>query len=344
MDPITVEQVEEKIAAGGELTAAEQEFLMGVPSDEMEEAHAQETPVGEASPAPEGEDAPPVSGTAKPEDAQPPEANKTGDKGAAQSGEAAAEPKPEVKPPAESTTEVLARIEAELAKPDGAAENLKTPQERGLYHALKGERLKRQELQREVDTLKFERKKAEQEAKKDAKDPDDFLTVKEVEEREARLREDFARAQQANQSTLWCLQAQAEYPDVYDVLAAGEQQRIIEKNPHYQAVIQDALSTGKNVAKVVYELLISDKSFVHPKPVPAKTEQPAAEPKKADAEALKNAEKLQKNAEKPKTSGNVGGGVEVPDQITQEWAQNLTEDQYRALSEKQRAKVLEMFG
>lgn len=243
-----------------------------------------------------------------------------------------------------------------VKEPEKSEENEDRPRserEKALYWEMRGERKARQELQKELDALKFKtlKQEAKAEASEDEEDEiedDQFLNKKQVEKRvniALQAQEDRHRKQMTR---IWAREGAQAHPDFDEVLAIGED--LIRTNEGYQAQIAQAYMNGDNPALLVYDLIKQDAKFatlakeagLGETPTPEKKEPVKPAPEK---KATENAKKMQENSKKPRTTGNEGGGEGgSADELTLEYVQGLSDAQFAALPAAKRAKILAKFG
>lgn len=266
-------------------------------------------------------------------------------------------------------------IEKEAEKPiDEANIENYSQTERALFFELRKERRKRQEAQRESDTLKFQRQKAErerqlqrerEEAEAKAKaevDPfegredDDLLTVADVKKLFTKGKKETPKGKEEPsveevraerlQRENWLLKAQQKAPDLLTVLTYADTLLIDDDNA--RAEVEDVVAKGGNPILATYKLLKS-----HPKwaEIEAKLKTTSAKnddkgDKKDEAnlsedEKKERAERIEKNNKKVVTTGTGGGGSATPGEYTLQEVLNMSEEEFGNLPKSQRDRILE---
>jgi len=198
--------VEQKIAAGEELTKEEQEFVMGYPNVEEGDAVEDETAEGEETyeeieEETKGEKKEEEEKTEEEKAKEAADAKKKAEDQAAEEAKAAEAKKAEDAKKAEKAggKSLKDKVEEEMAKPDSQVDlEGFSEKEVGLFWEMRAERKKRQAAQEELDGMKFQRikeqkaqeeaakvKKAEEEGKGELDkllegDDDDFISKKDL--------------------------------------------------------------------------------------------------------------------------------------------------------------------
>jgi len=257
------------------------------------------------------------------------------------------------------------KIERELDKPDGQ-EDLSgyNEREKGLFYEMKKSRKRAQKAEEDRDALMFERIK-EAKLKQDDKpdkpaeeededlfgkeaDPEDFPTVGKLREITKKMneREDQARRARDRQLTVRVSEMNArqlvelrrengkDAPDYDEVMELAN--IIVQGNAEYEKKIYDAYVRGKNAAILTYDIIRSDPRFTS-------LFKPSAEAPKTDKaeEGKKTLDKINANANKPKTSGSGGtGGGEGGEEYTVDQLLRMTTAQFRKVPKSVRDKLL----
>lgn len=330
--------VEEKVAAGKELTAEETQHVL---EGDGEAAEGYKPAIIESEETTVGVDD-------KPEDTSAADKNKAeqekADKEALEKAERESK---------ESEADPFVKIETELAKAEGKEDLSKfTEREKAYFHQMRRDRKSRQKAEEERDAAKFELIKAKKEApepkeekpavetpieKLKKKDPTDFLTVAEVIEllgsqqaapaaKETKEEKPAGIDPQTIQYLTLCdNEARSLHSEDYDAVIELTDE-ILNNNPEYLKEINKAVREGKNPAVRSYELIKADPEFAKLFPMAkvkaeakkkaktpdatkeTKEEKPAAktpEQLKKEEAARKAQEKLEANEKKPKTTAHV---------------------------------------
>lgn len=339
-EQIDLKAVEQKVQKGEKLTPAEIKEVMSMPpegygglpsedpDDNLPESHfktPEETPKKAAEPAKAAE---PV---------------KTTDQAGKEPVKAAEAPK-KADPEPVQEADPMARLQAELAKPDGQ-ENLKgwTPAETAYFWEMKRERKRAQAAQAEADVLKREKLQrdiADKKAKEDAaakeiddvlkdKDPEDTVKVKDVQKilegQKKQNPKDTGEPAGRVQIDQTLLEATLKAHDQIARQECGEDydatlecsDEIIANNPVYLEQINRALRKGENTAKLAYTLIKSDPEYAKVLPIAKArlavsgggTKESAGKDKapgskEVNAEALAAQQALETNGQKVKTSAH----------------------------------------
>jgi hypothetical protein len=358
MAEITEQSVQEKLNKGETLTKEETSFVMGTPPDPKEAGNDEDGAFDgmeevENKPASGTKDEPAKSEKEE-KPAEPAKAEKKADEAPADPSKAA----PEVK---KDEGNLIVRIETELAKAEGQ-EDLSglSDREKGLFWSLRKERSKRQKAEEDRDVLLFqdikkrkegEAKAKEEEAKKPKRDPEDFITVKDLEEQEAAERAEQGARERSTLLKVASMNAHdvlevrrsngQDLPDYDTVMAIAE--KIVEENDEYKRQIYEAYKKGKNPALFVYDLVRKDPQFLKLYKPAEKPADPTAAPKdEKSAEAKKTLDKINENEKKPKTSGAQGGGAgggETHEYTIQELA-DMSPAQFRKVPKQIRERFL----
>lgn len=337
----SLEKIENKIDKGEPLTPAEDKILNAVESGEPSEPVEDSEDVAEESPSEKDEETIPSK-------------------------------KEEIEEPAPKKVEAdrKAVIEKDAEKPLDEVDIEKyTPRERALFFELKEERQKRQESQKESDTLKFQKAKdearAQIEAEKAAKeadkeqDPfegledDDLLTAgqlkkllaskKEPARKETPQVDQAAETIRKMQMENWVLKAQAKIPDVMDVIAYTDE--FLVGDPVATAEVTEVVKKGGNPLIASYNYL---KASPHWAKIEARLRAKNGDSdldQKKEEEARTNkerAERIETNKKKPVTTGS-GGGVISSGEYTIQELLDMPDEDFVKLPKAQREKVLESF-
>lgn len=355
-----IQALEEKIDKGETLTPEEEKLLEGAPTPEPEEIDPEKVIIKDEKDEKEKK----TSKTSVTPDEKDAEAAKAKEKEAAETAAKEAERKKE--------------IEADAEKPIDQVDIEKyTPRERGLFFEARKERKKRQDVELERDTLKFQRAKddakalvereraeAEARAKEEAEnDPfkgmedDDLLTAGQLKKLLAtrkqtetgkespELQKERLRAVNL-QSEVWIMRAQSKIPDAVEICNVGGPLLDLENDKVARAEVEDAVAKGGNpvIATVNY-------IKAHPKwpeieaKLKAKTVLTEDEKKKAEADKTnkERAERIEANKKKPVTTGS-GGGAPASGEYSIQEILDMPDAEYQKLPKAQREKILETLG
>lgn len=271
----------------------------------------------------------------------------------------------------------LLKLERELQKPVGQ-EKLDdfTPRERAYFYTMRKERKLRQDAESERDAIKRQqvlKKKDEPDEdpveKLKKRDPSEFMTVGEA----VKLVEGRAKAADKDAGPdpvmrrlliMSDKEARAAHPEDYDIVMELAED-LISKNQDHLLSIAEAIHAGDNPAEVTYALIKSDPEFSKLYPVaetrvaarklgkdsskppakeePIKKEEPAKE--EVSEEARRAQEAIEKNTNKPKTTGHVGSVEDKPaGEHTLEDIAKMPDREYRQLPKKERERFLREFG
>lgn len=351
--------IEEKADKGEDLTKDEEAKLLGAPESEDEEEIDPEKKIIKADDEEAAEEVDPEN---------PSESAKTAEAKKQQEADDAAK-----------QAERKKLIEAEAEKPiDQAKIEDYSPSERALFFELKKERRKRQDAQAEADTLKFqrakeeerkriEREKAELEEEEDpfdGKDEDDILTVADVKKLIARnkakaskpaekledIPDEVQKRANLMQERLWLYEAKDEHPDVGEITAYADD--LLRGDKEAEAEVADVVRRGGNAVLAIYNLIKTHPNFpeIEAK-IKAKAGKPAeAAPAKkeekpsAEETAKTNkerAERIEKNKEKPKTTGAGGGSAAVTGEYTIQELLDMPEKEFARLPKDKRDRILQ---
>lgn len=349
--------IQEKIDKGDELTKDEEAKILGAPESEEEEAVDPAEKIIKADKEEAGEKV----------DAEETPSEK---------GAKTAEAKKEADDAAKAERKKL--IEQEAEKPiDQAKIEDYSPSERALFFELKKERRKRQEAQVEADTLKFQKAKDEEKARLkreqeaaeaeedpfDGKDEDDILTVAEVrkalklEKKQAKapaekepITEDFQKRANLMQERIWLYEAKEKHADVGEVVAYADE--LLRDDKEAAAEVRDVILRGGNAVLAIYNLIKTHPKFPE---VEAKIKAKAGKaaeattPKKedkpsAEEEAKTNkdrADRIEKNKEKPKTTGSGGGAAVQTGEYSVQELLEMPDRDFAKLSKEKRERILQ---
>jgi hypothetical protein len=270
-------------------------------------------------------------------------------------------------------------IEAEAAKPLDEADITNFSQrERAIFFELKEERIKRQNAQREADTLKFQKAKeetrrqieAEKEAEaerlkaEEAADPfkgledGDLPTVGQIREllakqKKTRTTEPNVEEQRKEnqrvsdlQSKVWILEAQSKMADAVEICNVGGEHLDLLHDAIAAAAVKEVVDKGGNPVIATVNYLKS-----HPKwpEIEAKLKAKAGGSVKSEEEKAKQeearinqerADRIEKNKKKPVTTGS-GGGSSAAGEYTVQEILDMSDEDYSKLPKSQRDKILE---
>ncbi len=348
-EQVDLKVVEQKIKNNEKLSAAEIKEVMssppegynGVPSDDPDDD------------LPESHFVRDDASTKKPAEPKKSEASLTPAKKAEEPAKAPAAPAKAIVEPAKEPAvkdDHMARLQAELAKPDGQ-ENLKgwTTAETAYFWEMKRERKRAQEAQAEADVLKREklqRQQADKKAKDEAaakevtdvlkdKDPEDTVKVKDIQkilEGQKKTAKDTDAAPARPHIPKALIEsklrsddkiAREEIGEDYDVTVECADE-IISNNPAYLEQMQNALLKGENTARLAYTLIKSDPEYAKVLPIAQarltaaglgkKTSEGKKTPgeKEPDTEALAAQQALEDNGKKSKTSAHTTSEEATP--------------------------------
>ena len=349
--------IEEKMDKGEELTAEEEKAVLGV--EDPEEPEEESADPDEVEDQKTGKEA--QADDKKEAETEEPLPTKDADDAEAKEKEAKA---------AEARRK---EIEADADKSaDEVDLSEYSPNERALYFDLKKERRKRQDAQREADTLRFESLKREQrekeererrereEAAKPAADPFDglddgeFLTVAEMrkilqksgpskESKTEKPAMDNTVREQNERLLLqnWTLQAKLKYPDAEEIINLADE--VLAGDKIAEAEVADVIRKGGNAAIATYNLIKA-----HPKYAEIESKNKAGKDaqKSKEEEARINkerAERIEANKKKAVTTGS-GGGAASTGEYTLADIDAMSEQEFAALPKAKRDKILEMIG
>lgn len=269
-------------------------------------------------------------------------------------------------------------IEEEAEKPlDEADIKDYSPTERALFFELRKERRKRQDSQRDADTLRFQRAKeeaaeklereqeaarakAEAEAEIDpfeGMEDDDLLTAGQIKKILAGKGKKQESTPAANlegerlsklQSRVWVLEAQSKAPDALLICEIGEQVVDLLGDKIAEAEVSDVVAKGGNPVIATVNYLRA-----HPKwpEIEAKIAErskaasgtPEAKAKEAEARTNKErAERIEANKRKPTTTGS-GGGAPASGEYTIQELLEMPDEKFAQLPKSQRDRILETF-
>jgi len=335
-----LEKIEEKIEKGEELTADEKAEVMSAPNVE-----------GEATQAAEAK----LENDEKPAKLDSKIAEDEGEKGAP----AKKDPDQEV-----DTEKLLGDLELPEDEVDLTGYS---PREKGLFKALREERSKGQEAQRQADQLAFEKAQTEYKRKQaeaaaqDAEskaileglDDDDFLTAGQAKKilnlvkkntgetisKEPGIPDEPLSKVELENYALKAFMADTE-PESF-ALASQNMESLLMNDTEAQATIAKAKREGKNPVELAVKLVRQHPKWaqIKAKAFPAK---PAAPKKDDNQERLK---RLQDNENKPKQLGAGGGGSEASgDEYTLEEYANMDPEEIARLPRSKRKAILEKFG
>lgn len=372
------EKIEEKIAKGEELTPEEEKAVMQgedapaaeageekevdpskvTPETASKEDAADEEDDDEDEEESEDED----DGEDSSEDDDEEEADETpSDKGA----DTAKAKEEEAEEEAATEAERKAEIEAESEKPLDQADISKySPLERTLFFELRKERRKRQESQREADTLKFARRKealkkqqeereaaeAEEEDVFEGKEDDDLLTVGEIKKalqktkakpKAGEVDPEQVERVKANrlQERVWIFEAKEKgLSDVVEVVKHA--QDILGDDQDAEAEVREVVASGGNAVVAIYNLIKAHPRFHEVEKKLSKTS--TVKKKEDDAAANKErAKRIETNKKKPVTTGGAGGGMAPKGEYSIQELLDMPEEKFSALPKEQRDKVLQ---
>ncbi len=369
-----LKEIEKKIENNEELTKEEQKKVLGAPesSDEEEEIDPSKTVIKADDEAAEDED--------DEEEDEDGDGKKKVDaeENPSEKGAKPATAKKEADDAAKQA-ERRKLIEAEAEKPiDQADIEQYSPSERALFFELKKERRKRQEAQAEADTLKFQKKKddekkrleREREAAEAEEDPfegkedDDILTVAEIKKAlklgkkqpKAEPKEETATdelQQRANlmQERVWLYEARDKHGDVNEIVPYADE--LLRGDKEAEAEVRDVVLRGGNPVVAIYNLIKTHPKFpeIEAK-IKAKAGKPAEAPTEkgkkpsAEEEAKTNkerAERIEKNKEKPKTTGSGGGAAPQTGEYTIQELLDMPDKEFARLPKEQRDRILQKF-
>ena len=261
----------------------------------------------------------------------------------------------------------LNSLETELAKPLGT-EDLKgfNKKEQAYFWQMRRDRQARQKAEMERDELRFA--EAKRKAIEDAKektvetdtthDPDDFVTYGDLN----KLKEPRKDAKtEPNADVAWRQRylnmcegvAKDKFEDYTEVIECTDS--IIATSPVYQKQVIESMSRGENPAIFMYHLIKSDTEFdkainiararLEAKGVKTKPK----EEEKTDAAKIEKAkeveEKIEKNANKPKTSGHHSGSEAETDKFPSlDSISEMSDDEFAAMPKKKRDAILKKYG
>ena len=266
--------------------------------------------------------------------------------------------------------DVFVKLETELAKPEGQ-EDLKefNDREKAYFFQMRRDRKTRQSAEAERDTALFnnsklkkqieEQKPPEEEDPLKGKDPEDFMTVKDVKE---------LLAKQAAAPAVEEPAEEKEDPVIKSYLELQDNAARLAHPEDYDAVMELTKeiinSNRENVAEVGYNLIKGDAAFAELFPAAQvrweaiekakKPEKKAEEqtPKEKEAEetkkeaAKKAQEKLLKNKEKVKTTGSINAGLvnETGEVLTAQQIVDMSDLEFSRLPKPTRDRYLKLYG
>jgi len=341
-----LEKIENKIDQGLELSPEEQKLVESSPEDAPDEMD-------------------PDTVVLKKEE----KTSKAADTPAEKDAEAAKAKEKEAADTTAAEVERKKSIEAAAEKPlDEVDITGYSPTERALFFELRKERRKRQDSQRETDTLKFqrakeeareqlEREKAEAEAKATEEaehdpfnglDDDDLLTAAQLKKilagkKEAPAAPAADQRLQTLQMENWVLRAKEKAPDLNLVLPYAD--KLLINDEDAKAEVADVHRRGGNVVLATYNLVKAHPDWPA---IEAKLKAEGGKTdvqKKIEEEARTNqerAERIETNKKKPVTTGAGGGAAASGDYTIQELL-DMPEAQFGKLPKSQRDRILETF-
>jgi hypothetical protein len=281
--------------------------------------------------------------------------------------------------PVEDTKIDMLKLEEMLSKPEGG-ENFVgwSKREQAYYWRMRREQKRATKAEEDRDAALFtlskikkeepakEPKKEEEDPLK-GKDPTDFITVADVQKILSVKPKDAAPTGQLDISSPIVQgylkscdeKAAAEKPDYADTMELTEE--IINTNPAYQKQVVEALIKGDNPALKMYELIQADPEYAKLLPaaqvrVQARKKKdpvpPAAAPKaktpeeiQKEKDAKEAEEALERNKNKPKTSGHAEGKDKIEgSDLTIEQITNMSDREFSKLPKSVRTKYLELYG
>ena len=363
-----LQAIEEKLEKGEELTPEEQKIVEGpgVKDSEQEIDPEKETVI--IKPAKDE----------KKKDDKAEKDSTTEDTPSEKDAETAEAKKKEAEDTASQIAERRKKIQEDVEKPlDQVDMKDYTPNETAMFYEMKGERRKRQDAQRETDTIKFqraqekakadlERERAEAEAKakeEEEHDPfegleeDDLLTAGQMKKilsqkkREVKATPDQG-AQQADrlqklQGKVWVMEAREKIPEALAICEVGEEVVDLLHDKIATAEVTEVVEKGGNPVIATVNYLKA-----HPKwpeieaKIKEKIAKAAGNPEKAkDDEARTNkerADRIEANKKKPVTTGS-GGGAPASGEYTIQELLDMPDEKFAQLPKAQRDKILESF-
>lgn len=259
----------------------------------------------------------------------------------------------------------LNSLETELAKPLGT-EDLKgfNKKEQAYFWQMRRDRQARQKAEMERDELRFA--EAKRKAVEDAKektvetdtthDPDDFVTFadlqKNKEPRKDAQTEPSAEVAWRDQYINMCEGvAKDKFEDYGEVIECAD--TIVATSPVYQKQVVESMSRGENPAIFMYHLIKSDPEFTKALPIAkARLEAKGIKTQKvektdaAKEEKAKEVEaKIEKNVNKPKTSGHHSGSEAETEKFpTLESISDMSDEEFAAMPKNKRDAILKKYG
>ena len=383
--PISIETINEKLTKGETLSPEETKFVMAQPPEttglsnkEADEDEQGEIDWGKAEDLEKKEEAKDEKKEEAPKEKEPekkPEEAKKEEK---------------IEPPKEEEDNLVdfAKIERELAKPEGQ-EDLSAfkKKEASFFYQLRNERKARKKAEEERDAARFrevqrqqtEKAKEPEEKKEEdplaelkARDPEDFMTVKEVvtvlEKVNKPKKEEVKKEEVKEQKPpvdpfrlaalrLWESEAKKSHDDFDAVMELHEE--LLSKDEKNLPQIAQAIVEGKNPAETAYQLIKSHPDFAKLFPaaeirVKARQEAQSKPPEKTpeqlkkEQEAKAAEEALEKNKEKTKTTGHASGEAKgsegTIDGVTVDDIMKMSDLEFSRLPKKTREAFLQKYG
>jgi hypothetical protein len=266
------------------------------------------------------------------------------------------------------------KLEKELSKPDGEEDLTNFSQrEKGLFWELRRERRARQLLEEENSLLQQQQLQAtlskkdkttdsqpkeEAEALPPERDPDDFVTFKDIQSMtsgKGKGKTESGEADFFKSNFLRACEevARTKFPDYDEVIECSPE--IIQNGKHktlYASKIQEAVIKGQNPALVAYEIIKKDPDFKNTIDIararikalgiklPEKKEEVVVDKGK------KVEEKVEENLSKVTTSGHHSGGVDKIDakELTLEQLSSMSQSDFRKIPKSKREYYLKKYG
>lgn len=369
---VKAEEVAEKIEKNLPLSKEEEVYVKSTPKSSdpaqavIEEEAGEEEKTDFDKPSGIKKEGDKKPGIDAPEKSEQPEESPSEKKAPAKTADA--------KPSDEVSADVKTRLEAELAKPEGLEDLTDFSQrERAYFFQMRKDRSRRQKVEEENELLKFERLQGQLKEKQkpaapekgkaapeiveeeeeadplEGRDPEDLLTVKDV---QTILAKQGKKAPAANENEAFVrglylrnqmLEArltlkEKNVNDLDDII--GFAQEALGGDEDAKAYISRVADNGGNVVLATYNQIKASAKW----PEIEKAVR-VAKGKKAPTENKERAERLEKNENKVRTTGagGGGGGDESDEYTVGEVIEMPTEDFAKLPKEKRRA-IMEKYG
>lgn len=372
---ITIESVNAKLEKKEPLTKEESKFIMSLPPDNASDGNKVATEEEEAidwPKEPEGEETP--------EKIKVKEEAKAAEEKKKVEEKALAEKKKEEDPKLD-----IERLEAELAKPEGkeSLEGL-TKREVAYFWSMRRDRRARQKAEEERDAAHFreiqhknqEEAKAKEEIVEDPlkdlkeKDQEDYMTVADAVKILEKALKPAPKKEEPKATAIgpvhlkyleFCdKEARSNHSEDYDAVMELASE-IVNSNDAYVKEVGEAIAKGENPAEKTYQLIKQDPEFskLFPaaetkvkarKVAEKKPEIKTPEELEKERKAKEAEDALEKNKEKPKTTGHVGGeggGADETGKIdgySVDDIYKMSDLHFAKLPKKTREKFLQQYG